>query len=56
MPLSAPIELSFSCSHFKKWYKCLKMKKFGKFYTMDWQVLEQLGLDEVARGFLSTGR
>lgn len=30
------------------------MKRFGQIRIIDWQVLEQLGLDEVVHGFLST--
>lgn len=53
-PSPAPAEITFSTQCFWEWYNHLKMKQCGQFHTVDWQVLEHLGLDEEIKGFFST--
>lgn len=50
-----PTKINFSIPCFKEPYDHLKMKQFGQFYSVDWQVLKQLGLDKLVLGFLSIG-
>lgn len=50
-----PVEITFPSPHFQERYDRLKMKQFGQYHIMDWQVLEQLGLDAEIWKIFSTG-